>query len=132
MCAEHVIELSLLVDALDDGSATFFHLVQILGALAHIAQLHFVESAGRFLAIACHEREGGALGKERERAAHLLRCEREFSRDARDDFGSNRIGHVAEKLCAALLEFHGLQIPETALGVRRSCEYLPTAPVQCR
>ena len=108
--AKHVVKLSLLVNAFDDGCAPRFHFVQIFGALTYVAQLDFVESAGRFLAIARNERESGALCKERERAAHLLRRERKFSRDARDNFGSKRIGHVPRKLCATLHEFHGLRI----------------------
>ena len=62
--------------------------------ITHIAQLHLVETAGHFLAVARNERQGGALGEEGESALNLLRIQREFRRNARDDGGSNHIGHV--------------------------------------
>ena len=71
--------------------ATILELLQILGAIAHIAQLHFIQSAGDFLAISRDERQRRALREERERALDLSARDGKFSRDARDDgIGSGR------------------------------------------
>ena len=91
---ERVVQFALFVNALQHRGATIFEFVQIFGALTHIAQLHLVETAGHLLAVARDERQGGTLGEEGEGALNLLWIQREFRRNARDDGGSNRIGHV--------------------------------------
>ena len=91
---ESVVELALFVDALEYRRAAILEFVQILSALAHIAQLHFVETAGHLLAVASDERQGGTLGEEGQGALNLLRIQREFRRNACDDGGSDRVGHV--------------------------------------
>ena len=89
-----VIELALFVHTLQHRRAAILELVEVFGAFAHIAQLHLVETAGHLLAVPGDEWQGGTLGEEGKRALNLLRVQRKFRRDARDDGGSNRIGHV--------------------------------------
>jgi hypothetical protein len=88
---ERVIELALFIDALDDGRTTVFHLLQILGALTHVAELHFVEPARHFLAVSGNEGERGALGEEGKGPLHLLRVQRQFGRHARHEGGGECI-----------------------------------------
>jgi hypothetical protein len=88
---ERLVELSLLVDALEDGGAAILHFLEVLGALTHIAKLHLVEPAGHLLAVAGNEWQGGALSEEGERALNLLRVERQFGRHACHEHGGEGI-----------------------------------------
>ena len=90
---ERVVQLALVLDALENRGSAFFHLVEILAAIAHIPQLYLIQSAGDFLAIARDKGKRRAFGKERKRAAHLAWTDREFGRDARDECRSKRFGH---------------------------------------
>ena len=79
------VELALLVDGLQDRGAALLQLAQVLRALADVAQLHLVEAAGGFLAVAGDERQRVAFVEQRERAGDLARRERELLRHGRGD-----------------------------------------------
>ena len=88
------IKLALFVNTLEHRRPTLLKFVQILGALADIAQLHLVQSPGDFLPVSGDKRKSGPLSKEGKRALNLLRVQREFRRDTRNDGGSKRLSHV--------------------------------------
>jgi hypothetical protein len=59
----------------------------LLEAVANGGDLDLVEFAGGFLAVACDERHGGALGKKLRGGGDLVDLEVEFLRDAEDVVG---------------------------------------------
>src|SRR4051812_43047090 len=74
---QRVVELALFFDALENRDAAFAELAEVLRAIANIAELNFVETAGGFLTVAGDEWKGVAFVEERERSGDLLRGERE-------------------------------------------------------
>ena len=60
---ERVVEFALFVDALEDRGAAFVELREILRAVAHVAELDFVEPAGDFLTVAGDEGKGVAFAE---------------------------------------------------------------------
>jgi hypothetical protein len=71
--SQRVIELALALDTLEDRRAALVELREVLRAVAHVAELDFVEAAGDFLPVAGDEGEGVALAEEREGVGDLLR-----------------------------------------------------------
>ena len=84
-CLQRVIELALLVDALEDGRAAVLQLGQILRPVAHVAQLHLIQPTRHFLPVAGNEWECVPLGKQFEGALDRNNREREFTCDSRNE-----------------------------------------------
>jgi hypothetical protein len=74
-------ELALLVDGLEDGGAALVQLGQVLVAVADVAQLHLVQLARGFLAVAGDERDGVAGQQQLQRGGHLCRAQAELGGD---------------------------------------------------
>ena len=79
-------ELALLLDALEHGGAPLFQFAQIAQPVLEFAQLHVVQAAGRFLAVAGHERHGGAAIEQVHRCLDLMFVDPDFRGDLPDDF----------------------------------------------
>jgi len=65
-------ELALRFDRFEDGFATLFELAEVFQLLLAIADLHLVEVAGDFLAVARNERHGGALVEQLHHGCQAL------------------------------------------------------------
>jgi hypothetical protein len=75
-------QLALLGDALHDRLAPLLQLAQVSEALLQRAQLHVVEPAGHFLAIARHEGHRGPVVEQGHRRGDLFDTDAEFVRDS--------------------------------------------------
>jgi hypothetical protein len=71
----------LIGDALEHRSAPIFQLGQVLRAVSHIAELHFIQPAGHFLAVARNEGERIPFAEELQCALHRRGRERQFTRN---------------------------------------------------
>ena len=65
---------TLLGDAFENGVATILKLQEVGPPLGDQLQLFVVKAAGGFLAVASHEGDSAAVGKEGRGGAHLLRA----------------------------------------------------------
>ncbi|MCW0448515.1 hypothetical protein NB706_001349 [Xanthomonas sacchari] len=87
---QFVAELALLGDAGEHRSAALFQFAQIGQAHFQVAQLGVVEPAGDFLAVACDERDAGALVEQGDGGARLRRL--------RADLGGDGVGDLLGEL----------------------------------
>jgi hypothetical protein len=78
-------ELALGLDRAADGLAPRVELAQIGEPLLQLAQLGVIQAAGRFLAVAGDEGDGGALVQERDRGPDLLGPGADLLGDDTDD-----------------------------------------------
>ena len=75
------VELALLADRIEDGDPALLEFAQISQPLFQRAQLRVVEPAGDFLAIARHERHGGAAVEQFDCRRDLLLANAKLFRD---------------------------------------------------
>src|SRR5690606_8311147 len=106
---QRVVELALLLDALQDRRAAVLEFRDILRALAYLAKLDFVQPARDFLAVASDEGQGRTLAEEREGTLDVGRRQRKFVRDPRDEGGRKRLGHRVRNLEGPSRIFHALR-----------------------
>ena len=64
-------ELSLLADGGADGLFALGDVAQLIVLFLDLLNLHFIQSAGGFLAVAADERDGGTFGQQAQGAADL-------------------------------------------------------------
>ena len=81
-------QLALLLDALEDRGAPLLELAQVVQPLFERAQLRVVEAAGRFLAVARDERDGGFVVEQRDGGVDLRHTHVELFSDALGDGGT--------------------------------------------
>jgi hypothetical protein len=75
------IEFALFSDRIEDRDAPLFEFAQVGQAFFQGTQLRVVEPAGDFLAVARHERDGGAAVEQGDRCLDLLLANAELFRD---------------------------------------------------
>ena len=80
-CFQRAVELALFADRIEDRCAALFQFAQIGQPLFQRAQLHVIQTAGDFLAVARHERDRGATIQQFHRCVDLLLAYAEFFRD---------------------------------------------------
>ncbi len=100
--AQTVVELPLLVNAAQDRRPPLLEFAQVGRTLLHVAQLHLIESARHFLAVARDERQGVALVEKRQRALDLRDGEGQFAGHEAHDVGRGKdelgSGHAAGRV----------------------------------
>ena len=86
---ERRVQPALVADRLQHGGAAVLEVAQRAEPLLQRPELGVVERAGRLLAVARHEGDGGAHVEQRHRGGHLRVPDAEFRRDA----GQDGVGH---------------------------------------
>ena len=84
-CLQCIVQLALLVDALQYGGTTLFQLGQILRPVANVAQLHLIQPTRHFLPVTGNERQRVAVREQFKRALNRRNREREFTCDSRNE-----------------------------------------------
>ena len=82
---QFIVQLALLVDAGQDGSAPVFQLAQVAQPVFQVAQLAVVQTAGHFLSITTDKRHGSAFIKQCDGRADLAFVNLKFGGDAAFD-----------------------------------------------
>ncbi len=75
-------QLVLLLNAFENGCATFFHFTQVTETFFQLTQLAVIQCAGDFLTVASDKGHGRAVIQQFNSRSHLLRTDVQFVGDA--------------------------------------------------